>query len=95
MVVMTGTRPPPTHTGKFVLCVDLHGLGLRDLNPTTATTAVGYILNHFPGAIGQVGRLSLGLAWRGLAWLDVPCLTWLGLTYYGLAGADRGQWLRA
>ena len=40
--------------GKFVLCVDLKGLGLRDLNPTTATTSSSYILNHYPGQIGQV-----------------------------------------
>ena len=46
----------PQGSGKFVLCVDLNGLGMRDLNPVTATTSASFILNHYPGCIGQVRR---------------------------------------
>ena len=54
----------PQGSGKFVLCVDLNGLGMRDLNPVTATTSASFILNHYPGCIGQVRR-QLCTAKRG------------------------------
>ena len=53
-------------TSKFVMCVDLHGLGFSDLNPATAMTTTSAILAHYVGQIGQICILDAPFAFKGL-----------------------------
>jgi len=48
----------PNGGAKFVLLVDLHGFGVRDISPATASRSVSAILTHYPGTIGQVCLLD-------------------------------------
>lgn len=59
--------------GKFLLAVDLHGLGFRDLNPGTAATCVPAILSHYPGQIGAVAILDAPLAFK-VAWAAIASM---------------------
>ena len=45
----------PTH---FCLLLDLHGLGVGDLDPRVAVRCIGIILNHYPDRSGQVVMLD-------------------------------------
>jgi hypothetical protein len=69
--------PDGPGTGKFVMAVDLHGLGFSDLNPQTALTTTSAILAHYVGQIGQVIILDAPLAFKGVwamlsGMLDAP-----------------------
>jgi hypothetical protein len=67
-------RAPVAGTGKFCLTVDLHGLGLRDLNPATATTCCSAILTHYPGQIGQVCILDAPFVFKAIWSLLTPMI---------------------
>eukprot|EP00322_Chrysochromulina_rotalis_P028660 CAMPEP_0115865858 /NCGR_PEP_ID=MMETSP0287-20121206/19939_1 /TAXON_ID=412157 /ORGANISM="Chrysochromulina rotalis, Strain UIO044" /LENGTH=321 /DNA_ID=CAMNT_0003320385 /DNA_START=13 /DNA_END=978 /DNA_ORIENTATION=- len=43
---------------KFLMLVDLHGLGMRDLDPRTAVYIVRGLMAHYPERIGQVAILD-------------------------------------
>lgn len=58
--------PDGRGTGKFVMAVDLHGLGFSDLNPQTALTTTSAILAHYVGQIGQVVILDAPFAFKGI-----------------------------
>ena len=64
-------RARPAGTGKFVMAVDLHGLGVRDLDPRTGTICTSAFLAHLPGQIGQCCILDAPLifkfSWRLIA----------------------------
>ena len=44
--------------GKIAWLIDLKNLGLRDIDPRTATTAVPVFANHYPERLGQVCLLD-------------------------------------
>lgn len=46
---------------KYVLLVDLHGMGMRDLDPRTAVGVLRALLSHYPGRLGQ--GLLLDMPW--------------------------------
>ena len=49
-------RPnPPTH---FCLLLDLHGLGVGDLDPRVAIRAITILLSHYPDRVGQVALVD-------------------------------------
>ena len=73
-------------TGKFLLTVDLHGLGFRDLNPGTAATCVPAILSHYPGQIGAVAILDAPFIFKA-AWAAIASML-------DAATAEKVQMLR-
>ena len=58
--------PGGVGTGKFLMCVDLHGLGFSDLNPATAMMTTTAILSHYVGQIGQICILDAPFTFKGL-----------------------------
>ena len=67
---MERATPQGPGTGKFLLAVDLHGLGFRDLDPRTAALCVPALISHYPGQIGQVAILDSPLAFK-VAWAAI------------------------
>ena len=56
--------------GKITWMIDLHGLGLWDINPRHATTATPVAANHYPERLGQVCLLDapaiFSLVWKSI-----------------------------
>ena len=54
---------PPTHFG---ILLDLHGLGVGDLDPRVAVRAITILLTHYPDRVGQVAIVDAPWFFSGI-----------------------------